>query len=208
MPLQNLDALSNVRELRMLYLIDLPLLSDISALRQVREIDELRMVDTALENLDDLPLTAVGSLSLVENAQLTNVEALANVTRLDGLSVSNNPLLARLPAFAGVTEIESLDLSGNDSLLDGPSFPNVIDMASGNLSITGNRNLQRIDGFSSLEDGGWIRIAGNPSLESVAFPRLQSGWRLTRTRPGRGRASAFETPRELRKLRRRPRSRR
>ncbi len=175
LPFQNLDAVSNLAQARSLSLIDMPQLSDISALARLRELDELRIEGTALENLDALQLATVkGELSVARNRALVSMDTLGGIERLGALRVHDNVALTRLPTFTNVADIARIDVSSNALLVHGPSFPSLHGMGSGTITISSNATLERIDGFSNLQQASSIEILGNPKLQVVEFPSLQT----------------------------------
>lgn len=139
-------------------------------------------------------LDEAGTVSIRYNAQLSQVTGFDSLQTIDsGLYITNSPGLTSLPSFANLTTIGSLDLYDLPALNSMPGFQSltysrtlrvhnlgISELRSFNnsnfhtiqsLSITENRNLLLMAGFSSLRfiegERGDMYINDNPVLNDV-----------------------------------------
>lgn len=131
-------------------------------------VNELRIEDTALENLDALSrLSRATHIDVYGNPSLTNVDAFDALNYVGYLRIANSPLLERLPELTSIYELSTLSIVGNDALTNIPSIPNIY-LVRGLMEWG---NLAPEDALRIRPD--LIQIIGNRSLESVAIP---AGW--------------------------------
>lgn len=201
--LQNLDGLASLELFEhSIRLIWNPQLSDIGGLSGVSgEIPYIEITHSSIENLDALTgINTLGGLTLRNNAQLQNLEGLANLesvdqtvlfvgnaalTSIEGLAslqsvggdlvFLGNHQLSSLAGLEGLTTVvNDLSIEQNDSLMD-LSALNGIEHIGSHLEIRQNQSLAEIDSFQSLQAASWITIQSNPALQAVrGFDQLTS----------------------------------
>jgi hypothetical protein len=198
--LASLDGLPRLSSSAIFDLQDVPVLSSLTALAGIEELNRLVLVNTGVRNLDGLSLQRLDSLVLQGNPQLTQVDALAAVAGVQNFTVSNNPALRSLPSFTRITSSvcdgcygPSVDVSLNPVLEFGPGFP-ALEQAGfiriesnplltslpglgalrsiNSLSVTDNQSLNTLD-LSSLQQASSILIRGNLALDDAPFARLK-----------------------------------
>jgi len=109
----------------------------------------------------------VGNLKIesANNTDITNVEALQNITKINGdLQISENSLLGDLAGLKNLTEIE-----GNLIVFNNPGIINVLGLnnlkqVGQNVSIANNGKLTTLDGLDNL-----LGINGNLSIRNNDF---------------------------------------
>ncbi len=89
------------------------------------------------------PSLLQGKNLVISGTDISNINQLTNLVRVNGLVIENNPLLTSLAPL------------------------NNVDSVKGKLRIEGNSVLSNIDGFSSLKYINGITIANNGSLASI-----------------------------------------
>jgi Leucine-rich repeat (LRR) protein len=131
-------------------------------------VNELRIEDTALENLDALSqLSRATHIDIFGNRALTNADGLDALSFVGYLRIANSPLLERLPELAAMYELSTLSIIGNDALTNIPSLPN-IGLVRGPAEWG---NLAPEDAVRVRPD--IIQISGNAALQSLVIP---AGW--------------------------------
>jgi hypothetical protein len=131
-------------------------------------VNELRIEDTALENLDALSqLSRANHIDIFGNRALSNADALEALSFVGDLRIANSPLLERLPELAAIYELDTLSITGNDALTNVPSLPN-IGLVSGPAEWG---NLAPEEAVRVRPD--ILQITGNSALQSLAIP---AGW--------------------------------
>jgi hypothetical protein len=118
-------------------------------------------------------LRAVGAtLSIHDNAALTSLTGLENLTQLHRLYVMDNDLLASLEGLENLETVQAgLSISTNSALDDLGALAGLRSVG-GMLGIQANGKLLHIDTFESLEEVGSLRIDNNHRLNSVSLGRL------------------------------------
>jgi hypothetical protein len=135
---------------------------------------ELSIVESGLETLDGLDrLESVGSLSLVENRQLTDIQALGSLTEISGDAVlSGSPNLLNLLGLHGVTATGALTLDGLGiaSLRGLDSLVTV----GGDLTLRDLPGLTDMNGGSSLDfvDGTFL-VEGTPDHDFTGLDSIR-----------------------------------
>jgi hypothetical protein len=157
--ISSLDALapSPLRAIREDLVFDQnPMLADIEGLIGLERID--------------------GSLVVMSNAALPNLDGLDTLRRLGSNSVSNtlvlsqNPMLEQVTALAGVERmLLSVVVTGNASLVTLAGIDRL--RATNNVTLANNTALVDLVGLSELEECGSCLAAGN-GLTSLALPSL------------------------------------
>jgi hypothetical protein len=132
-----------------------------------RVIGDLIISNTDLTDLDPLVnLTRVdGSLYINQNGSLTSISGLNNVSYIgDGLFISNNGSLSNLDGFANLLSLVNLAITYNFSLEELGAF-NGVDSLGGDLRVEGNIVLTDISGLGNItEVGDDFVLKNNPAL--------------------------------------------
>jgi hypothetical protein len=199
--LTTLNGLVPGEALKDLTMNDTPLLSDLGVLSGMTELRSLALTRTAVVNLDALVgLQKLGNLVLLDNARLSQIDAVHSVSDLVSLSVSGHPLLRELPSFDNVTGsgcadcgLFQLAIYGNPALEIGPRLPALQQAASiyfennealteltglsalrgvESVTITNNASLARVD-LSALRSANYIRVRANPALDDGPLAGLR-----------------------------------
>jgi hypothetical protein len=171
-----------------------PALSDLGALAGLSSLDSLLLTQTGIVDLAPLAsVRSLGALSLVENPNLIQIDALAQIAALDWLRVSQNPALVALPSFdrvlfpidPGVCLAEcgsageacaapcgpELTVSENAALERGPGFAQLSRAAR--VQIDANPNLVSTGSFAALRSVFHLQVEGNPLLAVLGMPVVE-----------------------------------
>ena len=159
-----------------------PNIASLAKLGQLKAVDDLEIVDTALKTIDTtLPLVTYGAATIVGNKQLTSLAniSLENDAELTtAYTIRNNPLLATLGGFEYVKQVE-----GELRITDNPQLGDITldELASvgGAITIT-NTGATRID-LGALKSVGRIEIASNSKLtaiDGIAAPVIEGDFIL------------------------------
>jgi hypothetical protein len=142
------------------------------------------------------PITLVGSLQVINNAQLRSVDFVSPAAPdvLDGVVITDNPMLESAPLLAslvsvrGVVDIERNPLLGSVfgpslTLVEGPmfidendsltslQFPHLVHLVS-DLEVFSNGSLQTLEMPMLTEVRDELFIISNPQLHHIAFDAL------------------------------------
>ena len=125
-----------------------------------------------ITNVDALAnLTSVGDdLKIRGNSSLTNIDALANLTSVGGaLNINSNAALTNIDGLANLTKVvQGLEINSNASLTNIDGLANVAGSTSGILEINNNAALTNIDGLANLTRvAGFLKIQGNAALTNL-----------------------------------------
>ncbi|HET9960656.1 MAG TPA: hypothetical protein VFQ61_39565 [Polyangiaceae bacterium] len=191
----NIDDLEGLRNLASVGgdIKTLPPVTTLEGLRELREVGgEFLVYGTRATTLNGLQnLRSAGSLRIGRNPELTQIDALSQLTEVSGtLEVFSNPALIQVDGLRNVSTVGSVDISGNASLANllglggiqripfnfALTYNAALQTTAGlenltevgrQLRITGNSLLLRLRGFSALERvGELLYIADNPKLAS------------------------------------------
>ena len=115
-------------------------------------------------------LTSVGGDLLIQNnAALTSLTGLDNITSVGGLILYNIPLLTNLDALSKITSSISgqLFISHNTSLTNLAGLNNISSVGEF-LSVEVNDLLQNLDGLSNITSvGGLLSISANAAIKNL-----------------------------------------
>jgi hypothetical protein len=192
--LATIDGFANLEYVvEELHLEDLPVLTSIAGLGTVTTVgssleiwDCDGLVDLAgLDNLAVLPgvligendgllslagveqATSAGSINLLNNAALANIDALANLgTITDDVRIVGNPELASLAGLVALDEIGGdFELVDNDALIEmgEPEFPMTV---GGQVHVCGNGSLTDLPSMLMATVGD-VSVIHNPSLANA-----------------------------------------
>jgi hypothetical protein len=155
-----------------------PRLRDVSALGTGRSLERLRLQATGIENLDGLDLAVLGSLELVQNPALVQLDGLNGIISLGYLSLDNNHALQRLPELPGLKVMRTLQVT-DCSLLEVIPAYSVQPVggaligsggvkgppASFDLFVVGhNAKLRSISALRGFTNGHFMAVYDNPNL--------------------------------------------
>ncbi|MGC7139061.1 leucine-rich repeat domain-containing protein [Listeria ivanovii] len=107
----SIDGLQYFTNLKELYL-SRNHIRDLTPLKDLTNLAILCLDKNRLENLNGIPSNKLVRLSLEDN-ELTQVDALANLTQLETLFISKNQL-KNIDALANLTNLKTLDLNRNE----------------------------------------------------------------------------------------------
>ncbi len=125
-------------------------------------------------------ITAVGSLSILENPVLTSLSGLDNLTTVvRAVAIRDNDALLDLGGLDNLTTIgEFLHITQNDNLINLNGLSSLTSI-SWNLRIGFNENLLNLDGLDNLTSIGDnfsltedLRIDNNPMLSICSVPSI------------------------------------
>lgn len=143
-------------------------LRDVSGLERLSGLAGLVVtLSPELVSLNGLDAAGLASVSLYTSPALTDLNALASVTRLDSLQLFE--IGARdLSAFAGLQSTEFLGLVNNPALVDASGL-GALESAD-TIQVSGNGALEVLPSFVSFTlQPRTIAIRDNPELESVVL---------------------------------------
>jgi hypothetical protein len=145
-----------------------PHLRDLTGLERLSGLPELVVtLNPELVSLNGVDPTGLASVSLYASPVLTDLSALAPVTRLDNLMLFE--IGARdLSAFAGLQRAEFLGLTNNPALVDASGVGALA--SAENINVSGNPALEVLPSFVSFTtQPSTIAIHDNPELENVVL---------------------------------------
>lgn len=149
----SLEGLEDIRSLGALAIDNEPLLNDLSPLKDLEFIGDLRVSGTGISNLDGL-----------EN--ISTVKA--------GVTLENNPSLDSLAGLPVSVETQKITISSNESLtgLTGLTVPNDF---QGLISVWYLSGITSLSGIHLPDDfKGGLSIYHNDNLRSVNLPKIKS----------------------------------
>ncbi len=119
---------------------------------------------TAFQNIDSLKL----DLRISELHELTNLNGLQSLRRLDDLVISNCPLLESTNELQSLTQLDGDIILSNNEVLDDLIGFQQIDSIVQNIRLDGLAGLTNLDGFQNLIKVRSLSITDCSSLESTA----------------------------------------
>lgn len=129
----------------------------------------LTLTNLPLENLQDVrTLRRVdGSLRIRQNAQLSEITALASLSEVTGsLQITDNPVLESLDGLRALGTVGGrLQILNNPQLVDLGSFDNL--GQTNGIVISGNGNLQSLAGLEALEQVVGSFVLGGAGVSSL-----------------------------------------
>jgi hypothetical protein len=186
--LSDLSALSGPRTIGVsLELYQNHSLTSLSGMEDVHFSDttDIQIIASSLTSLAGLPAAdSLGSVSLSDNPQLSDISALASLRKLDGLQLLNMPMITSLDAFSQITSIGYISIQNNVALTGLHGLHNITSISSfisiarqpfadlsglenvvsiGHLNITDNANLTSLNGLQSIQ-----YITGAPSVPDTS----------------------------------------
>ena len=179
--LADLSAFTNVtfsQGMRGLDLRSLPSLTSLGGLVGITETRSIIMIDldalTSLTGLENL--TAVSFIEVRSNAQLADINALANVTvswnpanESTNIKIEDNPSLANLNGLAGLTDLSLVEIINCDALQNLSGMGAFLSVA-GELEIADNDGMTSLEGLNpDLVIGTRVVLTNNTQLSSCAY---------------------------------------
>jgi hypothetical protein len=192
--LQSLSGLKVPTSLEAFRAIDVPQLTDLTALAPLQVIGTLEVQNTAVTDLSGLQnLREASSLALVddvalaslsqlvsldtvrvlflENLGLVNANGLEHLRVLEDVIIQSNRNLVDVDALGSVQDLVELSVISNPALARLPQFPNVQLLQK--LHIRDNSLLATGPAFPSATSAEFVIVAENPSLTQLnGFPSL------------------------------------
>jgi len=159
--LQSLDGLQLESNAGSLILEWLPALVNIDALAQATTIDTLILSGTGLTSFPQIgQLVYATSVSIGANEALADLSALGSLQGVGVLTIAGNPSLTALPQFPQLSSFDDFIVIGNAALTDvSLDFPAL----EARKRPIGEQGLE-------LNDGGYIEISYNDSLQHITSP--------------------------------------
>jgi len=166
-----------------------PKLADLGSWNVDYVIDQLVVNATALTNLDAFSsLSRVdGTLQVMNNPLLENMDGLNGLVRAGALVVTRNPRLTRLPEFPALRQLPALTVMSNARLAELSTFEGLYadlddEVTPGDLhrlsaqriEIIANPELLRIATPTRWQIGQYVLMEGNARLLEVDFGELAS----------------------------------
>ena len=158
--LNDLSDLSPLSDLLKLTILNLSgsddSITDLSPLSRLTNLQVLRLWNADVQNLQPLAdLTNLGNLDLGSNDHLSDLSPLSGLTKLKGLMAYDNSVRDITP-LAALTNLEHLDLGGNE-IDDISPVAGLINLESLDLSYNNLSDLSPLQGLTKLWD---LDIAG------------------------------------------------
>ncbi len=160
----SLDGLGNVRTVDGLLRIEANAsLTYTHGLTNLTSTGSLWVVDNpVLLDVDGFSeLTSTGILTITGNSKLANLDGFSSLTSASTTHIENNPLLSNLNGLSGLTAIYgNLFINGNAALTNFNGLQSLTKiqgdaiLGEGRLEISGNSSLQNVDSLSSLVSMG------------------------------------------------------
>lgn len=131
---------------------------------------DLFVVNTSLENLgglENIRLTSVNArLVIINNDELTNMEALSNITSVSSLRILGNDLLQSLNGLQNLKTIQQeLSIGLNPTITHLNTLQNL--SFAHKINITGNDALESLQGLEQIKAINTVVIKNNPSLKTI-----------------------------------------
>ncbi|XRE43685.1 hypothetical protein ACIVBQ_001889 [Tenacibaculum discolor] len=131
---------------------------------------DLFIVNTILKNLngmENIMLTSVDTrLVIINNDELTNINALSNITNLGSLRILGNSLLQKLNGLQNLTTIQQELSIGLNPLITNLNILQNLSYVH-KINITGNSALENLNGLEQIVDVNTIVIKNNASLKTI-----------------------------------------
>ena len=175
--LSSLPDLSNLVNLRTLYISEHNLGGEIPGLENLENLTGLRALNTGLtsfppiRNLENITILIIGN----DTIPIDELDAISEMTNLENLVLVGIPELTELPSLENITNLRFLNVSRNpnlQSLPDLTGFPN-----PESLDISGDTILTNLDQISELES---LRALTATDCELDDFPSLSNLVQLER----------------------------
>lgn len=173
--LNNLEEVGDVFDIRVAQnLLSLSALSNLNVIG-----GGLNINDTLIEDLEGLNnIQSLGSLSLEDNLNLQNIDALNNLESIQGyFSIRDNSSLNNLDGLSNLTSASGFYIENNNSLVNIDGLSSLTFVPS-YAYIQSNSELVNLNGLSNLNSvGDDLRILGNLILNDFCGiqPSLISG---------------------------------
>ncbi|RSC95741.1 hypothetical protein [Tenacibaculum singaporense] len=131
---------------------------------------DLFVVNTTLENLNGLENTTLASpdarLVIINNDELTNIEAVPNVTSVSSLRILGNNVLQNLNGLHNLKTIQQeLSIGLNPAITNLNTLQNL--SFAHKINITGNDALENLHGLEQIKNINTIVIKNNTSLKTM-----------------------------------------
>lgn len=171
-------------------------ITDLGSFEVTSFSSEMIITRTGLQNLDAFAQhkAVTGTLAILENSDLTDVDGLGQLEVSGGLVFRDNPALARLPSFDALSRLKSLMIWDNAVLSELPAFaalnadlfPSGFEESARDLlsfrpdliDIRGNPALRQFDVPAGWQSGSFVNISNNAALERLGLGQLAAIDRL------------------------------
>lgn len=151
-------------------------ITNLNPLQNITSVNGLIIQFTSLENLSGLEniTTDNGELSIRNNANLLNVDALNNITQVTDFDFNSNGSIVTLGGLNGITSISGVArINWNNSLTHISGLQNLTSIGY-DFELKTNPILTGLEGLSNLTKVGSLVIMSNNSLQNVAgFANLE-----------------------------------
>lgn len=130
-------------------------------------------------------ITSVGSLTVANNPQLTNLDGLSGLIHLEGeanygtkgIVISDNPLLTSVSGLSGLSgSLGKLYILNNDALTNVDGFQNITTVSGNGIDISNNASLTSLAGLSQITGANpGLTVSNNevlPNLDGLESLRI------------------------------------
>ncbi|SEQ58489.1 T9SS type A sorting domain-containing protein [Neolewinella agarilytica] len=172
-PITNLNALSNLRQIGVLRILNAPNLNSLSGLTMLDSINgDLDIRNTAIVDLSSLSSLHKlgGRLDIAFNPVLERISSFTNVSSVANSAVIRfNPLLEDMSGFSNLVTVGDVL-----QIITNPSLPDLADFSSlrfsfDGLTIDNNDMLTSLAGLETLENiNAGLRILNNDLLSDIS----------------------------------------
>jgi len=165
--LNSLEGLNNLESVRDLHIAVNPLLSDISALANLANIENSLTIHScpSLVDLNGIQsITRLTEISILNNDGITNLKGLENIDEVQTVVISDNEILTDVTALGGIGQLESLVFSRNDTMVDFQGLERITFVST--LSIEDNSILESFAGLENLEEVNELYVNRNPIIKN------------------------------------------
>jgi hypothetical protein len=150
---------------------DSPNLTDLTALSSVESLEGFVLANTGVENLDALVKLGAGSITLIENPELSDVSGLRNLQLAPQILIMSNPKLESIPEIPLLGGLEELVVLDNGALRSiSLNFRDItttlLDAAA---RFTGSPPPAPVERREVEAGSARFEISDNPQLESLTF---------------------------------------
>jgi hypothetical protein len=154
-------------------------ITSLSKLGNLMAVNDFSIVGTSLTTLDAQPFASYGAVTITGNSQLRDLKNLT-VERADDLAleitIDGNPMLQSLDALANVTVIDGDLVIANNAKLGGAQFRSLTSV--GAVRVANNTAMTSLD-LGAVTTVGALDVSNNTALTTFTGPRATEVGELT-----------------------------
>lgn len=146
------------------------LLTSLDGLENVTVCKNISLYENAmLKNIDALSqlTTMEGSISLIKNAELESLAGLSALTEVGGFTIDGSPAITDLSGLTNLVNVNgSMTIGGNDAankMLNSLTGLSNLTSVTGTFTIA-NTNISNLDDLANLTTSSWLTISANENL--------------------------------------------